>query len=1078
MQVLSYGGIKMKRRQRTLWTTVLIALFTAMLLFTTAQAQEGAQPNVDPQATDLVVYLPFIAAGNAPAAAGNDFTPTTNTELAGGTLTFETFTIPAGITVTLGQSTTLQIDGDTVVNGALIADCIPLTINGQGNFAITGAIDNRCTDENAQPAPLKIVVSGTLQIGTGDQPAQIESSGDLIISNAPTLRDSDFNLLPEQQSAGPMAPVCSAVADTIWETTFPDDPGAIRFFAEGIDPDGGSVTHRWDFGDGTPETSGADLLHTFTLTGTHTVTLTTTDDEGDTCHATLGINIENGTIEQLPTQPAVQMQPIDLVVAVGEVVSFTATAVDSQDETLTHTWSYGDGTIDTVVTGTHSYATAGRYEVGLTVADSNDENQQANAWLYVYEESQPNTPFMAAGNTAAAPICGVANPAGVNVINPAQITNPPQAGAGKDGANRTWRVRGNTMIARGVQIYGQDGGDGADQNRVGTARGQRGGDGGGIRVQVAGELTVCAGVTLWAGHGGDGGDATATATPGNSARAIGGRGGNAGRETLFVASRGITFEEATVTIDGGDGGDGGTATATGGNGQDKCTTAQDGGNATAIGGHGGRASKAAIARGRVTGTANATLAGGLGGFGGAADATAGNGGNADCAGTAHGGDAGYAYARAGNGGHAFLSGRWRVYTVAPTAYQAGDGGEATATGGKGGIGTATGAACSAATASGGNGGFARAQGGNGGRGRHDGEGSAGKATGGNGGDSKATGGDCTLCKDGGDAKAAGGNGGNSEAKAGRRTPAATQAQSIAGHGGDATAQGGRGGDCPECPGGKGGNGGEAAGTGGDGGNARGSRVTKVGGNGGEGDATGGEGGDGAECCGPPHLQGGNGGDGGKAISRAGAAGTPGGNVGANATKGGDGGDGGDGIGIGVGGAGGLGDGKPVFIPNGFPGLDGELCPVPTPTPTIDDPTPQPTATVGDPTPIPSETPMPTETPTPDPTTPPVERIVVTTAATRIAPGQPIDVIVKLEGPNGEVVDAPEFFELVLQVMSEFNPTGITLPVEYIGDGCYRVIFILEQPDQYWLQAILHRLDNNTFLQSEPLLIEVIEERGG
>jgi len=104
--------------------------------------------------------------------------------------------------------------------------------------------------------------------------------------------------------------------------------------------------------------------------------------------------------------------------------------------------------------------------------------------------------------------------------------------------------------------------------------------------------------------------------------------------------------------------------------------------------------------------------------------------------------------------------------------------------------------------------------------------------------------------------------------------------------------------------------------------------------------------------------------------------------------------------------------------------------------------------------------------------------VITTAATRVAPGQPIDVVIKLEGPDGEIVDAPEHFEVMLQIMSESNPTGATLAVEYIGDGCYRVIFVLEQPDQYWLQAILRRLDNNTFLQSEPILIEVVEERSG
>lgn len=1050
----------MNRILRMIASMICMVMLGIITLSSTVQAQDNAQNN-----DDLQVFLPLIAAGGdtIPTPPNNDFLPTENTQLAGGILNYDNFTLPTGITVTVAQSTTLEIAGDTTINGTLLADCTALTIKGQGNLALTGGIDNRCSDISAPPAPLTIVVSGTVQIGTGETPAQIESSGDIVVTNDSTLSDWEFDVLPEQRSATSLPPVCSAAADTVWDTTLPDSPATIRFLADGADPDGGPVSHQWDFGDGSPVVAGADILHSFMLTGTHNVTLTTTDDEGDSCQATLGINIDNGIAEQLPTLPALQMQPADLVVAVGEEVDFTQVALDAQDEVLTHTWSFGDGSTADTITGTHSYNTPGRYTIELTVTDSSGEQRQATAAIYVYAESAT-----AAAVTAPTLICGVANPAGVNVINQVQITNPAPAGPGRDGRDLTWRMRGNTMIARGVRIYGQDGGDGEDQTRVGTARGRRGGDGGGIKVQVAGELTVCAGVTLWAGDGGNGGDATATANPGRSARAFGGKGGNAGPHALFVARRGITFEEPTVTVNGGNGGHGGNATATGGDGENRCTTAQDGGNALAVGGNGGTTSKAAVARGRVNGTANATLTGGLAGDGGSADATGGNGGNATCANEARGGKAGYARARGGNGGNAFLTGRWRRYTVDPAAYRAGDGGEATATGGQGGTGTALAAACVAATASGGDGGFANADGGDGGRGRHDGEGKAGEATGGNGGDAKAIGGDCTDCKAGGDARATAGDGGNAESRAGRRTPAANKAQSTAGHGGDAAAQGGKGGDCPECPGGKGGDGGEARATGGDGGNARGSSATRVGGNGGEGDATGGEGGKGANCCGPPHLQGGNGGDGGEAISRAGEAGTPSGNVGGNATKGGDGGDGGDGIGVGLGGAGGIGDGKPNFIPSGLPGADGALCPVPTvtptPTPTVVDPTPPPDPTV---------TPTPTETPIPDPTPPPVERIVVTTSSPRVTPGQPIDVVIKLEGPDGEVVDTPEFFELMIQLMSESNPTGILLPVQYVGDGRYHLLLTLQEPGHYWFVAILRRLDNDSLLQSEPVWVEVV-----
>ena len=46
------------------------------------------------------------------------------------------------------------------------------------------------------------------------------------------------------------------------------------------DPDGSIASYVWDFGDGTPDGSGATPSHTYAAAGTYTVTLTVTDNKG------------------------------------------------------------------------------------------------------------------------------------------------------------------------------------------------------------------------------------------------------------------------------------------------------------------------------------------------------------------------------------------------------------------------------------------------------------------------------------------------------------------------------------------------------------------------------------------------------------------------------------------------------------------------------------------------------------------------------------------------------------------------------------------------------------------------------
>lgn len=57
------------------------------------------------------------------------------------------------------------------------------------------------------------------------------------------------------------------------------------------DPDGTVAGYSWNWGDGTPDTTGVRQTHTYRTAGDHTVTLTVTDDRGGTASATATVTV-------------------------------------------------------------------------------------------------------------------------------------------------------------------------------------------------------------------------------------------------------------------------------------------------------------------------------------------------------------------------------------------------------------------------------------------------------------------------------------------------------------------------------------------------------------------------------------------------------------------------------------------------------------------------------------------------------------------------------------------------------------------------------------------------------------------
>lgn len=133
------------------------------------------------------------------------------------------------------------------------------------------------------------------------------------------------------------------------------------------DPNAGDViTYSWNWGDGTPVSTGATPTpHLYATSGTYTITLTATDGWGKSASTSQVVTLSEPTGNTAPT-----------VVAAVTCASFTvcqassAGTTDAQGDTMTYSWNWGDGSANaTTANPSKTYATPGAYTVTLTVTD-------------------------------------------------------------------------------------------------------------------------------------------------------------------------------------------------------------------------------------------------------------------------------------------------------------------------------------------------------------------------------------------------------------------------------------------------------------------------------------------------------------------------------------------------------------------------------------------------------------------------------------------------------------------------------------------------------------------------------------
>lgn len=153
-------------------------------------------------------------------------------------------------------------------------------------------------------------------------------------------------------------------------------------FTDTSTDDGTIESWDWDFGDGTNSTE-QNPTHAYEETGTYTVTLVVTDDEGETSDPyTMDIEVTN-----VPPTVSFTYAP-EVNITVNETIAFTANVTLGDANISTYHWDFGDETDSTLENPEHNYSAADTYTVTLTVTDENDMEATATQDIVVEAETE------------------------------------------------------------------------------------------------------------------------------------------------------------------------------------------------------------------------------------------------------------------------------------------------------------------------------------------------------------------------------------------------------------------------------------------------------------------------------------------------------------------------------------------------------------------------------------------------------------------------------------------------------------------------------------------------------------------
>ena len=148
---------------------------------------------------------------------------------------------------------------------------------------------------------------------------------------------------------------------------------------------GGTITNKWDYGDGSATVNGSPVTKNYSTAGTYRVLLTTTTNNG--CIDT----ISRPVFVRPQASPSFTINTSKQCLR-GNSFTYTSTSTISSG-TMTYAWNYGDATVATGSPVTKTYATAGNFKVILTTTSNYACTDTVSKFVTVYPQANSNIAF-------------------------------------------------------------------------------------------------------------------------------------------------------------------------------------------------------------------------------------------------------------------------------------------------------------------------------------------------------------------------------------------------------------------------------------------------------------------------------------------------------------------------------------------------------------------------------------------------------------------------------------------------------------------------------------------------------------